>query len=171
MARFKWRPVAVVCGLSAVAPVLGWLIFLILPRKAQPETESATEAAVAQTSVSAPTSAGESARSGAAAALGLAKSAAGGATADGIPKVFKRGETTFNRRFFETQFPSFFRVVTTDADRDLVLDVSAGRSSVVASRISRISSNDAHFKTANGQEVSVSFGDITQVTLRQKDAA
>ena len=86
-----------------------------------------------------------------------------------MPKVFKRGETTFNRRFFETQFPSFFRVVTTEADRDLVLDVAAGKSSVVASRISRISANEIHFKTANGQEVTVGFGDVVQITLRHKD--
>ncbi len=172
VARFKWRPVGLVCGLSAVLPVLGWLIFLVLPRRAQAETENATEAAVAQTSVSAPTTAAEAPRSGAAAALGLAKSASGGGgAAEGLPKVFKRGETTFNRRFFETQFPSFFRVVTTEADRDLVIDVSAGKSSVVASRISRISANEVHFKTANNQEVAVGFGEITQVTLRHKDGA
>jgi len=173
VARFKWRPVGVVCGLSAVLPVLGWLIFLVLPRRAQAEVENATEAAVAQTSVSAPSSAAaaDAPRSGAAAALGLSKNAAAAGATEGLPKVFKRGETTFNRRFFETQFPSFFRVVTTEADRDLVLDVSAGKSSVVASRISRISSNEAHFKTANNQEVTVNFSDITQVTLRHKDVA
>ena len=172
VARFKWRPVGVVCGLSAVLPILGWLIFLVLPRRAQAEVENATEAAVAQTSISAPSSStAEAPRSGAAAALGLSKNAAAAGAAEGLPKVFKRGETTFNRRFLETQFPSFFRVVTTEADRDLVLDVSAGKSSVVASRISRISSNEAHFKTANNQEVTVSFSDITQVTLRHKDVA
>lgn len=175
VARFKWRPVGLVCGLSAVLPVLGWLIFLVLPRRVQDEVENATEAAVAGTSVSAPSSApsaSEAPRSGAAAALGLSKNAAAaGGAADGLPKVFKRGETTFNRRFFETQFPSFFRVVTTEADRDLVLDVAAGKNSVVASRISRITANEAHFKTATGQEVAVNFPDMVQVTLRHKDAA
>jgi len=171
VARFKWRPVALVCGLSAVLPVFGWIIFLVLPRVTPPVQEHATEAALAQTTVTAGSgapAAGDAPR-GAAAALGLSKSAAPAAAADGGPKVFKRGETTFNRRFFETQFPSFFRVVATEADRDLVLDVAAGRSSVIASRVSRISANEIHFKTANNQEVGVNFADISQVTLRHKD--
>jgi len=175
VARFKWRPVGLVCGLSAVLPVLGWVIFLALPRVTAAEQENATEAAVAGTNVSvggaAPPSANEAPRGGAAAALGLSKSSSGGGGADGVPKVFKRGETTFNRRFFETQFPTFFRVVATEADRDLVLDVSAGKSSVVASRVSRISAGEIHFKTVHNQEVGVNFADITQVTLRHKDAA
>ena len=107
-----------------------------------------------------------------AAAKGASKATAKGeakAGADGAPKVFRRGESTFNRRFFETQFPSFFRVVTTEADRDLVLDVAAGENSVVASRISRISANEAHFKTTAGTETSVDFGEINSITLRHKD--
>lgn len=177
VARFKWRPVSLVCGLSAVLPVVGWVIFLILPRTAVAEQENATEAAVSGTSVSvgntAP-AASEAPRGGAAAALGLSKAAggqAGGGGNDGSPKVFKRGETTFNRRFFETQFPTFFRVVATEADRDLVIDVQAGKNSVVANRVSRISAAEIHFKTTTNQEVGVNFADITQVTLRHKDAA
>jgi hypothetical protein len=176
VARFKWRPVALVCGLSAVLPVVGWVIFLILPRVTVAEQESATDAAVANTSVSVGTSApsaNEAPRGGAAAALGLSKASggSGGGGGDGGPKVFKRGETTFNRRFFETQFPTFFRVIATEADKDQVIDVAAGKSSVVASRISRISATEIHFKTANNQEMGVSFADMTQVTLRHKDAA
>ena len=169
VARFKWRPVGLVCALSAALPVMGWVIFLVLPRRTAPEEENATETAVAQTSITAPSSVTDTPKSGGAAALGLSKSSAG--DNEGLPKVFRRGETTFNRRFFETQFPSFFRVVTTEADRDLVLDVAAGKGSVVASRISRISANEAHFKTATGQEVGVAFSEISQVTLRHKDAA
>lgn len=178
VARFKWRPVGLVCGLSAVLPVVGWIIFLALPRVTVPEQESATDAAVAGTNVSvgtSPASANDAARGGAAAALGLSKAAAGpgsgGGGSDGGPKTFKRGETTFNRRFFETQFPTFFRVVATEADKDQVIDVSAGKSSVVASRVSRISATEIHFKTANNQEIGVSFADMTQVTLRHKGAA
>jgi hypothetical protein len=169
VARFKWRPVGLVCALSAALPVMGWVIFLVLPRRTAPEEENATETAIAQTSITAPSSVTDTPKSGGAAALGLSKSSAG--DNEGLPKVFRRGETTFNRRFFETQFPSFFRVVTTEADRDLVLDVAAGKGSVVASRISRISANEAHFKTATGQEVGVAFSEISQVTLRHKDAA
>lgn len=173
IARFKWRPVALVCGLSAVLPVIGPIIFLLVPKHVVAPQENATEAALAEKVVTTggPPPPPDAPRGGAAAALGLSKSHTGGGGGnDGTPKVFRRGETTFNRRFFETQFQNFFRMVATEADRDLVIDVQAGKSSVVASRISRISANEVHFKTANQQEIGVNFADITQVTLRHKDA-
>ena len=176
VARFKWRPVALVCGLSAVLPIVGPLIFLVLPRNQPVAEENATLAAAQHTQLGVPppppASASSAPGSGAAAALGLSKGgAAAGQAGDGVPRVFKRGETTFNRRFFETQFPTFFRVVTTEADRDLVIEISAGKKSVVAARISRITTNEINFKTANNQEVAVIFGEITEVKLRHKDAA
>ncbi len=174
VARFKWRPPALVCGISAVFPVLGPLIFLVLPRNVPVEQENATEAAVQQTHLSvAPATAGSMASSGgAAAALGISKSSGGGhgAPSDALPRIFKRGETTFNRRFFETQFQNFFRVVASEAERDLVIDISAGKKSVVASRISRISATDISFKTPTNQEVGVPFAEISEVKLRHKDA-
>ncbi len=172
IARFKWRPVALVCGLSAILPVIGPIVFLLVPKHQVAPQENATEAALAEKVVTTggPPPPPDAPRGGAAAALGLAKSHTGGGGADGTPKVFRRGETTFNRRFFETQFQNFFRMVATEADKDLVIDVQAGKSSVIASRISRISANEIHFKTANQQEIGVNFSDITQVTLRHKDA-
>ncbi len=174
IARFKWRPAALVCGLAAILPVVGPAIFLLVPRRVAEVQENATEAALAEKSVSVgtgtPPPPADAARGGAAAALGLSKAHGGAAESSG-PKVFKRGETTFNRRFFETQFQNFFRMVATEADRDMVIDVHAGKGSVIASRISRISANEIHFKTANQQEVGVNFAEITQVTLRHKDAA
>lgn len=176
VARFKWRPVALVCGLSAVLPVLGPIIFLVLPRNQPVEEESATRESASQTSLGVPAPGVSSPASGtpsggAAAALGISKSAAGGQSGDGVPRTFKRGESTFNRRFFETQFPTFFRVVTTEADKDLVIEVSAGKKSVIAARISRISATEINFKTATNQEIAVNFAEITEVKLRHKDAA
>ena len=174
IARFKWRPVALVCGVSALFPFVGPIIFLLLPKVIPVETENATQVAVQETKVGVPTTtpaAGSAPAGGAAAALGLAKSSAStGGAQDGLPKVFKRGETTFNRRFFETQFPSFFRVVVSEADKDLVLDISAGKQSVVATRISRISMTEIHVKTATNAEAAINFAEISEVKLRNKDA-
>ncbi len=173
VARFKWRPPALVCGLSAVFPVFGPCIFLVLPRNVPVELENATEVAVQQThlAVGSQAPAGSAPAGGAAAALGLSKGGGHAAAQEGLPRVFKRGETTFNRRFFETQFQNFFRMVATEADKDLVIDVSAGKKSVVATRISRISATDINFKTATLQEVGVPFAEISEVKLRHKDAA
>lgn len=174
IARFKWRPVALVCGVSALFPFVGPIIFLLLPKVTPVESENATQVAVQETKVGVPTtapSAGSAPGGGAAAALGLAKSSVGGGGAqDGLPKIFKRGETTFNRRFFETQFPSFFRVVVSEADKDLVLDISAGKQSVVATRISRISMTEIHVKTATNAETGINFAEISEVKLRNKEA-
>ena len=174
VARFKWRPVALVCGVSALLPVVGPIIFLLLPKVAPVESENATQVAVQETKVGVPTSGPAPAGApsgGAAAALGLAKSTGGGGGAqEGLPRIFKRGETTFNRRFFETQFPSFFRVVVSEADKELVLDISAGKQSVVATRISRISMTEIHVKTATNAEAGINFAEISEVKLRNKDS-
>lgn len=86
--------------------------------------------------------------------------------------VYTRGDNTFNRRFFETKFPGFFRVVPSEADKDLILVVKTGRGEYVAKRITRISSNEMHIlplKTGTA-EVLVPFGEVIQVQVRHKDA-
>ena len=62
-------------------------------------------------------------------------------------------------------------MVSSEADKDLVIEVSAGRNSVVASRISRISANEIHFKSATNQEIQVPFAEMTEIKLRHKDVA
>ena len=47
IARFRWRPVPLVCGVSAVLPVIGPTIFLALPRREEEVAVSATDEAVA----------------------------------------------------------------------------------------------------------------------------
>jgi hypothetical protein len=166
VARFRWRPVALVCGVAAVLPVLGPIIFLALHKSAASELQTTPVVSTAETAaVAMAPSSGEGNRVG---SLGVAKHDAKGGV-EGLPKVFKRGDITFNRRFFETQFPNFFRAVVSEAERDLVIDISAGKSSCVASRISRISSNEIHFKTSGNVESTVDFAQITEVTLRHKD--
>jgi hypothetical protein len=172
IARFKFRPIPLVCGLSAVLPVVGPLIFVLLPRYETPEQVSATaEAAAAQQlNVPPPPPSASAPPAPAAAGLGMSRGQAATGAGDALPKVFKRGETTFNRRFFETQFPTFFRVVASDSDKDLVLEVHAGGPPTIASRISRIGATDIHFKTPQATETGVDFAAITEVKLRRKDA-
>ncbi len=162
VARFKWQPTPLVCGLSALLPVIGPLIFLVMPRNVPEEEVSATEEAVAQAVLNV-------AESGPSRVQQMGRPAVSKEEADELPKEFNRGEFTFNRRFFETQFPNFFRVVTSEADKDLVLQIACARGPVTASRISRISQNEIYVKTASGAETPIEFAGITQVTLRRKD--
>jgi hypothetical protein len=87
-----------------------------------------------------------------------------------LPKQFRRGETTFNRRFFETQFPSFFKVVASEVDKDLVLEVSTASGVFVATRISRISGSDLALKNSDGSENTIEFAQVLEVKLRDKNA-
>jgi hypothetical protein len=95
-----------------------------------------------------------------------------GEGAPGAPEthVYNRGEYTFNRRFFETKFPGFFRVVPSEAEKDLVIAIKAIRGEYVGKRISRIASNEMHIQALSGAEVMVPFAEITQVQIRHKDA-
>ena len=171
IARFRWRPVPLVCGLSAVLPVVGPLVFLLLPRREEEVEANATEEAAAaqQLNVPPPAAAPAAPAAHGASGLGISKHAAAGAAQE-LPRVFKRGETTFNRRFFETQFPSFFRVVASEADKDLVVEVSTSKGALVGTRISRISATDVHLRTADSSEVGVEFAQVLEVKLRTKDA-
>lgn len=161
VARFKWRPAALVCGVSAVLPVVGPLIFLALPKNVPVEEAGATEEALAQQQLTV-------AESGPSMVQQMTRGAKAGG--EELPKVFRRGEFTFNRRFFETQFPNFFRVVASEAEKDLVLDIQCARGPVLAKRISRISANEMAVKTVSEAEVPVEFAGITEIRLRHKDA-
>ena len=54
---------------------------------------------------------------------------------------------------------------------ELVIEIAAGKHSVVAVRISRISANEVFIKTATNQELQVPFAEMVEVKLRSKDAA
>lgn len=166
VALFKWQPTPLVCGLSAVLPVIGPIIFLVMPKNVPEEEVSATEEAVAQAVLNVADSGPSMVQQ-----MGLRTGSKKGGEDSEYPKVFKRGEFTFNRRFFETQFPTFFRVVTSEADKNLVLELDCARGIVLANRISRISQNEVHVKTTSGDERPIEFAGINQVTLRVKDEA
>jgi hypothetical protein len=173
---FRARPPAVVCGLAAVVPVIGPIIFLSMPTRIQPVNEemvaqSAETSTFAVPGMEAAPSAEEAAQSG---GLHLASSQPGSST-KGIPQtqIFQRGAFTFNRRFFETRFSGFFGAVRRNAEKDLVLVVKAARGTYVAQRISRISANDMHLDVHTGnasQEVMVPFSEIQEIQLKHQDA-
>lgn len=170
IARFRWRPVPLVCGISAVLPVIGPTIFLALPRREEEEVVSATDEAVAAQSLNVP--AQPAAAAAATAAPGSASLGVRNAPGpnEGLPRQFRRGETTFNRRFFETQFPSFFKVVASEADKDLVLEVTTASGVTVATRIARIGGTDLALKAADGSETAVEFAQVLEVKLRDRNA-
>lgn len=171
-------PAGLVCGVAAVAPIVGPIVFLCLktrlPSREGDEDEEPLEtpAATAAPLPSASHGDSSSAQSGAAEA---AHAAAGQSGAAALPQtqVFKRGQFTFNRRFIETKFSAFFTAVRRGDDKDLVLLVKSVRGEYLATRISRIAANDMHLEVHKGgasQEIMMPFVEIQEIHLKHKDA-
>jgi hypothetical protein len=88
------------------------------------------------------------------------------------PVVYQRGEFSFNRRFFETKMPGFFRVVLSDADKNMLIYVKAVRGEFVGKRICRITPAELGlqvFKDNATAEEMIPFVEILEVQIRHKD--
>jgi hypothetical protein len=164
-----------VCGIAAVAPIVGPVVFLCMPTKLKSseklEHEAAPEVAAADSSPLAPEpgAAAQPAPGG----LHIAHAPPEARTAHPPPQVFKRGQFTFNRRFIETKFSGFFGVIRRDADKDMVLVIKSARGEYIATRISRIAANDMHVdvhRAGASQEVQIPFLEIQEIQLKHKEA-
>jgi hypothetical protein len=174
---FRAQSAALVCGVSAVLPLAGPIIFLSMPTKIAPAEEtwetapaSAAEGAPGTDTVNPMQAEGAAHPTG----LKLAHSEAEKGES-GVPAAttFQRGQFTFNRRFFETKFAGFFGVVRRDADKDMVLVIKSARGEYTGQRISRIAANDLHLQVQRGpasEEVLIPFQDIQEVMLKHKSA-
>jgi len=161
-------------GVSAILPILGPIIFALMPSvhtAAAPAEEPMVEADAAGAAPVNPLAQGGGAQSG----LGLAGGGHGGpaAAAAGNPvynQVYNRSNTVFDRRFFETKFTGFFRVVPAEPEKSLAIVVKTQKAEYRAVRISRISGTEVHFQVQAGTEVSVAFADIVEVAVKPKAA-
>jgi hypothetical protein len=171
VALYRFQRPATVCGLAAI-PLFGVLSPIIY--MAMPPNLKSPEAAAPPTAPSggepAPLSAAPLAMPGAS-----ADSAPAAAPQPALPEpiVFSRGEYLFNRRFFETRFAGFFRVIPTDAEKDLVLLIKASRGEFVGRRITHATPSDLTLqvfnKGATADEV-IPFVEILEVQIRHKDS-
>jgi hypothetical protein len=174
IAVIRAYPPLMVCGIAAVAPVIGPVVLLCLPTRLpgqHGEEHHEEEAAPADSHSAghAAPAAGETPEGGHAAPAAAAPASAK------LPQtqVFKRGQFTFNRRFIETKFSSFFPAIRRGDDKDLVLVIKTTRGEFIANRISRIASNDMHAEVHRGgasQEVQIPFAEIQEIHLKHKDA-
>jgi hypothetical protein len=172
-------PPLMVCGVCAVLPVIGHIIFVCMPTRMDAVKVKEDSDAAVQAATQAQVQAHIAAASGPAQPqqpAGLRLSTEGqGYGAQEIPEtqVFQRGKFTFNRRFFETKFSGFFGVVRREKEKDLLMIVKTPRGEFTATRVSRISTNEMHLDVHKGgasQEVLVPFGEIQEVQLKHKDA-
>jgi hypothetical protein len=177
VAIFRAQPVGLVCGVAAVLPLIGPIIFLSMPTRmsARYEGEEAEAAAAeaAPPTFSVPSAQPEQGTGEAGGGLRLAHAEPAEAAKSAQAQVFARGQYTFNRRFFETKFPGFFGVVRREAERGLVLVFKTSRGQFIAHRITRIAAGDLHVDVVHGsrtEEVMISFPEIQEVQLKHAHA-
>ncbi len=196
IAHFKNMPVPIVMGAAAVLPFIAPIVFLCIPRRTDsidaqitdlPGQEAQAQDAAAPTYGTAAPQYGtaaphyqeqtgeEIAEHGENPPIELSLPATPvSAPAPAVPSVtFPKGQFSFNRRFFETKMPGFFRVVPTEADKDMILQVKAIRGEYIARRISKITQTEVHLETFKGQataEEVVPFTEIQEVSIRHKDS-
>jgi len=172
IAVFRNYHPGLVCGVAAVAPVVGPVIFLCLPTRVQKSLDELAAESMAQHSPEAHQLAythpgGHGAAEGA--------EAAPEAAAPEQPKVtvYSRGQTTFNRRFFETKFAGFLRMVPGDAEKDKVIFIKSARGEHSGARLTRIQPNELFLQVQKGDataDVIIPFSEIYEVQVRPKDA-
>ncbi len=172
IAIFRNYPLGLVCGIAAVAPVIGPVIFLCLPTRLQKShdelaAESMSEHGTEEVQLSYvhPGSGAEGAEGGEGAA---------GAPAQPQITVYQRGKTTFNRRFFETKFAGFLKVVPGDAEKDKEIFVKAARGEYVSTHLTRIQPNEIILQVHKGDatsDVIVPFTEIYEIQVRPKAVA
>ncbi len=185
---FRAHPVGLVCGVSAVVPLIGPIVFLSMPSKVKARpldwATTGTEQQL-ESNVAAAIAAEEGVPAQPAAAAhddhGVPTDVVEDAPTPAPPpaaklpptKTYLRGQYTFNRRFFETQLPAFFAMSRPEAEKDKVLTFKSNRGIYIAQRISRISANDLQLQVKKGpasEEVTIPFVEIQEVQLKHKDA-
>lgn len=174
VAAYRQRPPALVCGVSVVLPLVGPIVFLSLPAaESGLETESEVDpaAAAAEALISNPLASGKKTGPAPSGGLGIAadkKSKPVAASSEGA--VFKRGETTFNRRFFESKLAGFFPLIATGPEKDLMVVIRTGKQEYGAKRITRISMTDMHVQVLKGgTEAQIGFTEIQEIQVRRRD--
>jgi ribosome maturation factor RimP len=152
------RPALQVIGLSAVLPVIGPVIFLALPMKVDAPPEE-TGGAVS-TGVGAEKSPAE---------IQIVEASWRPEEKPPEAQVFARGKFTFNKRFVETKFASFFGEPKGDALK-FSMEVRTTQAQFAVARIMQVAATDVTFVTAPPGQVTVPLADILEIKLTPKTA-
>ena len=188
IALCRGRPVGAAVGTAVVLPLIGPIIFLLLPRPdiGLPEAASDEEAAAEPppAGTPAPAAASSPAAPTASTAQMASSPAAAGAPSEEIQvsatpwapaagaktaskpqaEIFPRGKFTFNKRFIETKFPTFIK----GTNGESVMVVSTLKDKFVAQRIGQAGANEMQLVCANG-EFMVIYGEIQEIQIKPKD--
>jgi hypothetical protein len=174
VAVFRNQPVQTVCGYAAI-PVFGiasTIYFLASPTRDLPEEESFSPRKPEPPPRRFATAPHPPPASGAIYPPAAEAESEPPAVELPAPVVYRRGDYSFNRRFFETKLAGFFRVVLGDTEKDMVIHIKSARGEFVGKRISRITPTELHlqiFKEGATADEMIPFLEITEVQILHKD--
>ena len=155
----QWSP-ALTAAVSAFLPFVGPILFLAMPTR-RAKTEEAYEAVAPVEEVAAVVEEAPAAVTEQPAQPALPQ-----------PVVYPRGQFTFNRRFFETKFAGFLKMVPGEAERDKVIYIKSARGEYTGQRFSKIEPNELFLQIRKGpatEDVMIPFSEIYEVTVKHKD--
>jgi len=173
VAAFRESNALLAAGVSLILPIVGPILFLVKP-KVEYEDDYDEDEEYEYEEAEAPQGATMT-DTGGGAVVGMVPEAnkmsfaQTGPKKSGLkPQTWTRGDTRFDRSFFQNNFPNYFKVVLGAAERDMALAVKTGKREYVGQRIKRISGTDIHMELLNGKEQKISFSEIGAVDLRAK---
>jgi hypothetical protein len=171
---FRNYPPALPCGISAVVPVIGPVVFLCLPTRLQKShDELAAESMAAHLNEAEQHALTQAQAQAAPIAAGQEVHGAAPDKKQTQITRYQRGQTTFNRRFFETKFAGFLRVVPGEEERDKEIYIRSARGEHVGNRVSRIMGNELYLQVNKGgatADVIIPFTEIQEVQVRPRKA-
>ena len=168
VAAFRESNALLAAGVSLVLPIVGPILFLVKP-KVEYEDDDEVDDEYEYEEAEAPEGATMTDTGGGAMAGMLPEAKkmsfaqAGPKQAAAKPQTWTRGDTRFDRSFFQNNFPNYFKVVLGAAEREMVLALKTGKREYVGQRIKRISGTDVHMELLNGKEQKISFSEIGTV--------
>jgi len=173
VAAFRESNALLAAGVSLILPIVGPILFLVKP-KVEYEDDYDEDEEYEYEEAEAPEGATMT-DTGGGAVVGMVPEAnkmsfaQTGPKKSGLkPQTWTRGDTRFDRSFFQNNFPNYFKVVLGAAERDMALAVKTGKREYVGQRIKRISGTDVHMELLNGKEQKITFSEIGAVDLRAK---
>lgn len=173
VAAFRESNALLAAGVSLFLPVIGPILFLVKPKvEYEDEYDEDEEYEYEEAETPAGTTMTDTGGGAVAGMMPEAKKmsfAQTGAKKSGLkPQSWARGDTRFDRSFFQNNFPNYFKTVLGEAERGLVLALKTGKREYIGQRIKRISGSDIHMELLNGKEQKISFSEIGTVDLRAK---
>jgi len=171
VAAFRESNALLAAGVSLVLPIVGPILFLVKPKveyEDEDEDEYEYEEAEAPEGATMTDTGGGAMAGMLPEAKKMSFAQAGPKQAAAKPQTWTRGDTRFDRSFFQNNFPNYFKVVLGAAEREMVLALKTGKREYVGQRIKRISGTDVHMELLNGKEQKISFSEIGTVDLRAK---